>query len=455
MKKLILILIASFTVQAEDFYQMLGVTRDADEKAIKKAFKKLSLEYHPDRRNSDSEEKFMKLSHAYEVLTTPEKKEIYDRYGEEGLKGGRNYNHEEIYDNYFGHKNPHMMYNHAPFYQNSEVINLSTENVKNLYRRNEIWLVKFYGPRCRYCQELVGQWKDLASRLYGIVKIAAVNCDEAESLCVDYNIKKYPVIIYFPDNTLIDHEVYQGEKNVDKLSEFALSKVTGFLRFVNFNNIDEFLQSDMDKVKLLTFTDAKESPYLIKVLSKEFKEKAVFGHARSTDSILVSRYGITQYPSLLTVSPVGFEKYEQAFQRNSIESWIYKLLDTYKILIFARELNRSLYASGNCNFLDSKFCLISFDPDDELKEILNRLAQDFQNDPVEVFWLNKKKYSNFAAEFQGEAVIYRGKKQKFTSVDCKKDYNCYKETLSNVLSGGGSFTKIKNYPEMIEKKPEL
>ena len=454
MKAYILILFISRLVSSDDYYQMLGVPRNADEKAIKKAFKKLSLEHHPDRKTENTEDNFMKLSHAYEVLTTPEKREIYDRWGEEGLKGGKNYNHDEILDNYFGHKNPHMNYHYQPFYENSEVINLNNDNVKNLYRRNEVWMVQFYGPRCRFCQDFRGEWMNLANKLSGIVKIAAVNCEEAENLCVDYNIKKYPGIIFFPDNTIVDPEVYTGDKNVEKMSEFALSKVSGFLRFVNFHNLDEFLQSELSQVKLLSFTDVKESPYLVKVLSKEFKGKVLFGEARATDSFLVEKFKISKFPALLWVSTESFEVYDKDFTRNSLESWIFQLIDNHKVSIFARELNRSLYSSGNCNSNDNKYCLIAFDPDSETKNILNLLSKDFEKDPVGIFWMNSKKYSSFVVEFKGQTVIYRGKKRKYMAVDCK-NYACFKEKIVNILSGGGEFIKLNSLPEFVENKLEL
>ena len=71
----------------EDFYQLLGVSRDATPKEIKKAFRTLSLKYHPDRNPGDEKahEKYIRINRAHEVLTDPEKKEIYDIYGEEGL----------------------------------------------------------------------------------------------------------------------------------------------------------------------------------------------------------------------------------------------------------------------------------------------------------------------------------------------------------------------------------
>ncbi|KWU41260.1 DnaJ-domain-containing protein [Rhodotorula sp. JG-1b] len=73
-----------------DFYQRLGVSRDADDDAIKRAYKKLALKHHPDR-NKGSEEaskKFKEVSEAYEVLSDKDKRAIYDQFGEEGLKGG-------------------------------------------------------------------------------------------------------------------------------------------------------------------------------------------------------------------------------------------------------------------------------------------------------------------------------------------------------------------------------
>ncbi len=73
-----------------DYYEVLGVSRDADENTIKKAFRKLALELHPDRNRDDpeAEEKFKQAAEAYEVLSDPERRATYDRYGHEGLRGG-------------------------------------------------------------------------------------------------------------------------------------------------------------------------------------------------------------------------------------------------------------------------------------------------------------------------------------------------------------------------------
>jgi molecular chaperone DnaJ len=73
-----------------DFYQTLGVPRGASDDEIKKAYRKLAMACHPDRNNGskESEEKFKAITEAYDVLRDPNKRAVYDRYGEAGLRGG-------------------------------------------------------------------------------------------------------------------------------------------------------------------------------------------------------------------------------------------------------------------------------------------------------------------------------------------------------------------------------
>ncbi len=76
-------------MEDKDYYRILGVSRDASEEEIKKSYRKIAMLYHPDRNpgNKEAEEKFKLASEAYEVLRDPEKRQIYDRYGIEGLRG--------------------------------------------------------------------------------------------------------------------------------------------------------------------------------------------------------------------------------------------------------------------------------------------------------------------------------------------------------------------------------
>ncbi|HLA27928.1 MAG TPA: molecular chaperone DnaJ [Syntrophales bacterium] len=72
-----------------DYYEILGVERNATEAEIKKNYRKLAMRFHPDRNQGDkeAEEIFKEAAEAYEVLSDPQKRDIYNRYGHEGLKG--------------------------------------------------------------------------------------------------------------------------------------------------------------------------------------------------------------------------------------------------------------------------------------------------------------------------------------------------------------------------------
>jgi molecular chaperone DnaJ len=84
-----------------DFYNVLGVARTASDDEIKKAYRKLAMQYHPDRNNGsrDAEEKFKEITEAYDVLRDSNKRAAYDRYGEAGLRGaggGGGFHHVDL-----------------------------------------------------------------------------------------------------------------------------------------------------------------------------------------------------------------------------------------------------------------------------------------------------------------------------------------------------------------------
>ncbi len=73
-----------------DYYEILGIQKGASQEEIKKGYRKMALKFHPDKNPGDSEAeaRFKEVSEAYEVLSDPQKKELYDRYGREGVRAG-------------------------------------------------------------------------------------------------------------------------------------------------------------------------------------------------------------------------------------------------------------------------------------------------------------------------------------------------------------------------------
>lgn len=93
-----------------DYYEVLGVARTAGQEDIRRAFRKLALDYHPDRnRSADAGERFKEVNEAYEVLKDPEKRKAYDRYGHAGVDGsavpgfdGFGFGFDDLFDSFFG-----------------------------------------------------------------------------------------------------------------------------------------------------------------------------------------------------------------------------------------------------------------------------------------------------------------------------------------------------------------
>ena len=105
--------------QKRDYYEVLGVDKSSDADTIKKAFRKLAKKYHPDMNPDDksAEEKFKEVNEAYEVLSDPDKKKLYDQYGHDGLDpnfgaggfgggfggfGGMDFDMGDIFSSFFG-----------------------------------------------------------------------------------------------------------------------------------------------------------------------------------------------------------------------------------------------------------------------------------------------------------------------------------------------------------------
>ncbi|KAK7791942.1 hypothetical protein R5R35_002431 [Gryllus longicercus] len=109
---LLLLLACILDAKEDDYYKLLGVSRNASEREIKKAFRKLAVKYHPDKnKEKGAEEKFQELAQAYEVLSDPEKRKKYDQFGKAAFSqnggsgsGGANPFHFN-FDDLFRHAN--------------------------------------------------------------------------------------------------------------------------------------------------------------------------------------------------------------------------------------------------------------------------------------------------------------------------------------------------------------
>ncbi|KAH9972782.1 hypothetical protein BGW80DRAFT_1505223 [Lactifluus volemus] len=105
---LTLLLTCVVLINAADLYKVLDLDRSASEQDIKKAYKRLSRKYHPDKnQDPEAEGRFVEVAHAYEILSDPTKRQIFDRHGEEGLKAHEGGQHKyanpfDMFSQFFG-----------------------------------------------------------------------------------------------------------------------------------------------------------------------------------------------------------------------------------------------------------------------------------------------------------------------------------------------------------------
>lgn len=170
----------------------MGIGRDASEAEIKKAFKKLAIKFHPDKNQDDPETaktKFQKIANAYETLSDPDKRRIYNQQGEEGVReheqregqgnGHEGMNHEDMFSQFFGRGGGRHQQRQEvipDLFENTDVISLDLSGVFKFYRRQEIWIIYFFNPKLEDCKKFKDEYATIASKLYGIIKVGAVDC---------------------------------------------------------------------------------------------------------------------------------------------------------------------------------------------------------------------------------------------------------------------------------------
>ncbi|KAF2987486.1 hypothetical protein EK904_002527 [Melospiza melodia maxima] len=215
---LLLVCVIVLVCTDQDYYSLLGVSKEASSREIRQAFKKLALKLHPDKNQNDpnAHDNFLKINRAYEVLKDEDLRKKYDKYGEKGLEdqqqGGR-YESWNFYRYDFG------IYDDDP-----EIITLDRGEFDAAVNSGELWFVNFYSPRCSHCHDLAPTWREFAKELDGVIRIGAVNCGDNRMLCRIKGINSYPSLYIF--KTGMQPVKYYGDRSKESLKNFAMQYVT-------------------------------------------------------------------------------------------------------------------------------------------------------------------------------------------------------------------------------------
>ena len=477
----ILIILISFSDCGEDYYRLLGVRRDASKEEIRRAFKKLSLKYHPDKnKNKKNPEKakemFIKIANAYEVLNDDKLRKIYDQHGEEGVKqhqqgGGQQHggNFQDIFNFFFrggagGFQQNMEQGPEKDFFENTDVLQLKMENLSKLLSRRKIWFVYFFKSKDEGFKETKQKIIDIAGQSYGIFNFGAVNCKDDEEICEEYSVYGTPKIFYFPDSGN-DEEEYKGKIEFQSFLKYGSKLMQNFVRVINKDNYNDFITTHSERFHVLLFTSKKSTPPLFKALSKDYLNHLNFGEIRQSETELIKSFNVNKFPTLMVIKEVESNELD-VFKDELKYDTLKKFLNKYAYKkrqenknIKVRELNSNTYERlGMCSNNDNKnICLIFFVNKDKLNDKeykdLESIGDKFIDDHVKVFYLNVNKYKNIFKSFNEDnlnfentsAVIVKGKRKKYIIIS-KDNFSNIKDfynTMDHVLSGGGSFKQLK------------
>ena len=312
MTKLTLSILPFFLITilcGEDYYRILGIKRDATKQQIRRAFKKLSLKYHPDKNKDNPEkakQKFIKIANAYEVLNNDETRKIYDQYGEEGLKqhqqqqnagqggnfGGFNFgfnfggaNFDDVFSEFFGgggakggKREFHFTTgggrkfrrgfqeeeddDNKNYFENTDIINVKMNSLSKIFNRRGGWFVLFFKSNDKEFKIYSDLIKTFAEKTYGIFTSGAVNCKSDEEICEEFSVRDTPKILYFPDDGK-EEVIYKGEMTWESMFKYGTSKMQNFVRIINKDNYNDFISTNPSQYHVILFTSKKKNSSFI------------------------------------------------------------------------------------------------------------------------------------------------------------------------------------------------
>lgn len=210
---------------------------------------------------------------------------------------------------------------------NSDVITLNMESISQFYRRSQIWILYFMDAKNEDCTKFKDEYVLTAEKLYGIIKVAAIDCGKEEELCnEEFGVFDIPQVMIYTEKSGEEGERFKGEMKQPHISRAATRKMQSFVSIVSNSNYDSFVDRDRwTKNKVILFNDKKITPSVYKAHSKKFLGKLDFAETRNSETELIAKFGIDTFPTLLVLTdPEGFvgDKYTGEMKPDQVEKFL-------------------------------------------------------------------------------------------------------------------------------------
>jgi len=483
--------------KGKDYYAILGVPDHTSDKVVlKKAYREKSLEFHPDKcvsTGSSTEEcqaKFIEVSTAHEVLSDPEKKQIYDRDGEEGLKEGGNgggktgEEAKQMFRQFFGrepdgnvrivNRGGQMMFmeegepgSQENIYDDSNATELTSDIYKAyVNERIEPWVIQFYKPNNDESVEIHDEYVKFADTFKAFLNVAVVNCRKQRDICSGASINDFPAFRWFPAEKDSPPEVFdEGTPSAKTLGKWANKLMPDHTTILEDKRQ---LRQWLDNQKLPTavlFTDKSSAPPMWKALSREFNGRAALAVVLRCDKVGVFKTPLqreydVKIPQIVKLDPVDeigkvAEKFESAMRKDILNLWLIKIIAVGRKAGPAasfREWTKERLEAGDCGSGDSQFCFLwlKAGADPAVEDATRQLAQKYRTDPIKLMWVNidvsfglLEAFGIPEAEASDFFVAFRPKRSRFKVHTGPLRFAELDAFVDGVINGGPLEAKLK------------
>ncbi|XP_041712481.2 dnaJ homolog subfamily C member 16-like [Coregonus clupeaformis] len=396
------------TANEVDPYKILGVTKSASQAEIKKVYKRLVREWHPDKnKNEGAEDMFIKITKSYEILFNEEKRTNYDRYGQ--TDDTQPYGH-----GHYGHRHDHFYFDesffHFPFNNkgNREFADSKyalhfnqyvNDVVPDSYKRP--YLIKITSDWCFSCIHIEPVWKEVVLELEALgVGIGVVDVGYERRLANHLGAHRTPSILgvingkvtFFHYSVVKEHLRQFVE---DLLPQRLVEKVTD-------RNDLQFLNSwhEQNKPHVLLFDQVPVVPLLYKLTAFAYKDYVQFGYVDqglSETANLLKQFNINTYAPTILVFKESTDKPADIIQAKGMKKQIIdEFITNNKFLLVPRLVNQKLF-DELCPVKQfhrrRKYCVLLITGDEESYTIGNQAFLSFAS-------TNTKEVVRFAYVYQ-------------------------------------------------------
>ncbi|KAM4737374.1 dnaJ homolog subfamily C member 16 isoform 1-T3 [Anableps anableps] len=338
-----------------DPYKILGVTRSASQAEIKKVYKRLAKEWHPDKnKDPGAEDMFIKITKSYEILSSEDRRANYDRYGQtddtQAYSSGR-YGHRQ--DSFYFDESffnfPFNTKNHRDFTDSKYTLHFNqyvSEVVPDSYRRP--YLIKITSDWCFSCIHIEPVWKEVVQEMEGLgVGIGVVDVGYERRLANHLGAHRTPSILGVVSGKVTFFHYAVAKEHLRQFVEDLLPQ--RLVERITDKNEQQFLNSwhELNKPHVLLFDQVPAVPLLYKLAAFAYKDYLQFGYVDqglAETAELQKRFNINTYAPTMLVFKENTDKPADIIQAKGMKKQIIdEFMSNNKFLLAPRLVHQKLF----------------------------------------------------------------------------------------------------------------